>query len=311
MPTLVVAKIVCYFRKTGLIIDWHNFGHSILALKLGSNHPMIKMLRFYEVISCHFATAHFCVSTAMARTLSHIWHIQKPIFVIHDRPPSLFKPIESQKEKYRFLSSLPETSEHAKSIASGNSRLIVTSTSWTPDEDFSLLIDVLCRYSSMALSTHSDLPSLCVVITGKGPQKEQYLSLITTLMHKGKLKKVTLKTAWLQLEDYAKLLACSSLGISLHTSSSGLDLPMKVVDMFGAGLPVVGWNKYESWTELVTEGVNGLGFANADQFLSHLLALLAKDSDQLDILRGGALEESEYRWDDEWDSVASKAFEIL
>ena len=86
---------------------------------------------------------------------------------------------------------------------------------------------------------------------------------------------------------------------------------MKVVDMFGAGLPVAGWSEFEAWPELVTEGENGKGFASADGLLDILIEMFGGpvgESNELERLKRGAMIESERRWDEEWDAVAGKVF---
>ena len=309
IPTLVIASLVCFLRHTNLVIDWHNFGYSILALKLGEHHPVVRFSKWYERTFCKYATAHLCVTEAMASVLKEDFALRAPVLSLHDRPASHLEPITDTEVRQDVIKSLSETPSLA-SLKNDNFEILVSSTSWTADEDFSLLIDALCQYSTLATTTKSSLPPVLAIITGKGPQREMYLKKISDLEDTGRLQKVSIRTAWLSTENYAKLLAVASLGVSLHTSSSGVDLPMKVVDMFGAGLPVVGWNRFEAWPELVTEGVNGRGFGSADDLVEQLFDLFGNPP-KLEALRTGALKESSRRWDDEWDPVAGRLLSLI
>lgn len=310
IPTLAIAQFICFFRNTNFVIDWHNFGYSILALRLGNGHPLVIIASLYENLFARSAFAHFAVTNAMACVLKEKYGITAR--ALHDRPSTIFKPLDSD-ERMAFLSRLPETAQYAEDLSKGlksSWRLLVSSTSWTADEDFSILLDALVGYSSLATSK-TELPKILAIITGKGPLKEHYLSKVRALNQEKKLLNVVILTAWLTPEDYALLLGSADLGISLHTSSSGVDLPMKVVDMFGAGLPVVGWSKFEAWPELVKEAVNGRGFQNTEELLHLLVDLFLESEAELSNLKKGAIKESSYRWDDEWDGVAGKLFKLV
>ena len=253
-------------------------------------------------------TASFTVTDAMKKQLQEKpYTVRSPILTLHDRPASIFQPITDADKRKDFLEHLTETKPFASSILDGTTKLLVSSTSWTPDEDFNLLLEALCSYSTASTTTHTSLPAILAIITGKGPQKAHYLSMIDQLIKAGKLSNIHIKTAWLSTEDYATLLACADLGVCLHMSSSGVDLPMKVVDMFGAGLPVVGYAGYTSWSELVKENENGRGFITSEELSQALRELLGERNAQtLRRLRQGAIKEGSRRWDEEWDGFAGR-----
>lgn len=95
-------------------------------------------------------------------------------------------------------------------------------------------------------------------------------------------------------------------------SSSGLDLPMKVVDMFGCGLPVAAAS-FSCLSELVQENVNGVIFVSSKQLANQLIMLLTSvnndiaSNSQLCALADGALKFQNLRWETQWNQIALPA----
>jgi beta-1,4-mannosyltransferase len=91
--------------------------------------------------------------------------------------------------------------------------LLISSTSWTKDEDFGILLEALDEYNRAAYDTTNMLPKVFCVITGKGPLKEYYMRIIQSK----NFSCVTVCTIWLSAEDYPVLLGKSLLRMFLQS----------------------------------------------------------------------------------------------
>ncbi|KAG9034313.1 mannosyltransferase [Tulasnella sp. UAMH 9824] len=270
IPTLVVVQLASWLRGSKLIIDWHNLGYSILALKLGKEHFLLflRIPPFLPPLSSDFAPAIHPPSSTIrtAVTSGHVPLLGADIFSSSSSPVASFRP--------------------------DRPALVISSTSWTEDEDFGILINALKKYEMEAkrratANQGTALPKLLMVVTGKGPLRDSYMQRVLELENSENWQWVRCRSMWVEAADYPLLLGASDLGVSLHSSSSALDLPMKVVDMFGCGLPVCALD-FECLDELVRDGENGLVFTSADQLANQLLELLSgfpAEATKLDQLR--------------------------
>jgi beta-1,4-mannosyltransferase len=351
IPTLLVARLAAWKHRCALIIDWHNYGWSILAMGMRKDSTIVQLAEWYEWTMGSMADGHLCVTSAMREDL-RLHGVSDNVAVLHDRANPGFKRLNVQEahnflsylfnekaseeelpSKFRFqpaaalskwmtewmdpdvermdsvdsrfdaqllsthkasLRALDKTLFTFTSAKGGLAQwrpdrptLIVSSTSWTADEDFTILERAILEHdnkiavsrghaaspatqedgfelierqdgipskrggsrkkkrgasparsaaasTSSSLLSHGPLPRALYVITGKGDMREAFLERVSKLP----LRYSAVLTIFATPEDYRSILGVADLGVSLHTSSSGLDLPMKVVDMFGAGLPV-------------------------------------------------------------------------
>jgi len=314
IPTLSVVWFIAWVKGCSFVIDWHNYAFTILALNLKKDHILVRFSKWYEGFFGYMADEHFCVTEAMKDDLQMKWNIRAR--VLYDRPPERFR-TTSLTEKHELFKKLSQeypiftgsndgtvftklSTDGTPVLQEQCPALVVSSTSWTEDEDFSILLEALKKYE-LCKKDDTTLPDLVCAITGKGPQKEYYQQVL----NETEFSHVQVTTPWLEIEDYPRLIGSADVGICLHTSSSGLDLPMKVVDMFGCGLPVCAVH-FSCLHELVQQDVNGLVFQSSEQLSEQLVELLRgfpNSCTKLKQFRENLLQFQENRWHSNWTKV--------
>jgi len=330
IPSLFVARIVSWARGSAFVIDWHNLGYSLLQIKRSDRDIFVWVYKFIEIVCGCLANSGFAVTGAMAGYLQSNYRI--PTRILYDKPRSVanittlaeyhgfFTRLQDEKlvpgesllvvkewednERVCDVSTLFSLTRNGGKIELNPAAplLLISSTSWTPDEDFSVLLKSLPKINKELEKMNR---RMIIVITGKdeGSLKKEFFEAVAEM----NLTFIRVKSLFLSHADYLTLLSAADIGLCFHTSSSGLDLPMKVVDMFSAGLPVLAVHFPTLTDELVIEGKTGLTFKDSDDFLAKLSRMI-NDATMRQKMRDSIIEWSTNTWDKHWDDQALPLF---
>ena len=142
-------------------------------------------------------------------------------------------------------------------------------------------------------------------MTGDGQRRAEFERRFAGLP----ARRVHLRTRWLEPDEYPLVVGSADVGLCLHRSTSGLDIPMKVADLFGAGVPVCALDYGACLAERVRHADNGLLFSTARQLADILFDLFEgypADQSMLDRLRVGARKSARPTWDEGWTREAKR-----
>jgi beta-1,4-mannosyltransferase len=297
-PTLVVTWFSLRHRGVRFVIDWHNLGYTLLQLHLGQWHPAVRLARWFERHDARRVDANLAVSRGLAAFLESRFQV-KHAQVLYDRPASAFAPIE-RADRERFRQALfSRLGTRASTVG-----FIVCPTSWTEDEDFDVVIEAVMHLEERvrgweAGNSARRFPELMILVTGDGARRAEFERRFAGLP----ARRIQLRARFLEPEDYPRVVGSADLGLCLHRSSSGLDIPMKIADLFGAGVPVCALDYGACLAERVRHGDNGLLFSTGRQLADVLFDLFEQfpvDQKALDRLRNGARKLARPTWEEGW-----------
>jgi beta-1,4-mannosyltransferase len=297
-PTLVVTWFSLRHRGVRFVIDWHNLGYTLLQLHLGQWHPAVRMARWFERRDARRVDANLAVSRGLAAYLESRFQV-KQAQVLYDRPASAFVPIE-RADRERFRQALfSRLGTRASTVG-----FIVCPTSWTEDEDFDVVIEAVTHLEERIRGWEAGdnarrFPELVILVTGDGARRAEFERRFAGLP----ARRIQLRARFLEPDDYPRVVGSADLGLCLHRSSSGLDIPMKIADLFGAGVPVCALDYGACLAERVRHGDNGLLFSTGRQLADVLFDLFEQvpaDQKALDRLRAGARKLARPTWEEGW-----------
>lgn len=297
VPTLVVVCAAAWVRGAAVVVDWHNLGFKMFPRETSAFARLTK--RVERVVGSRFADLNLTVTAALKQWLQREFALQpSTVCVLHDRPFERFSVLGSgfARERLEDVLRLVGVS-YLDAFVNRTVLLAVTSTSWTEDEDFDMLLEACLAYKGKR--------KLHLVITGKGPLLVKYQPLLARFPN----SHCQLQSVWFSQQDYPTFLQACELGVSMHTSTSGLDLPMKVIDMFGSGLPVLA-KRFDCVQELVRPGENGMLFSSAAE-LAELLDSAGDGTLSLGEMQQHVKQHPLVGWQEHWNSTVKREFEAL
>ena len=301
LPAAGLAVLAAHVRRARLIVDWHNLSAAMLALRIGPDQFLVRAVERFERWLAGRAAANLCISEALRGRVQPSAKGGKCL-VLHDRPWRNPIPI-AEAERAAILSRILKVLRVPPAFPAEPTPVVIASpTSWSQDEDMTMLLDALAALDQGAAS----LPPLVLIATGLGPGRVPFEARARGIATPA----LRIATGWLPDDLYRDLLRAAHLGISMHRSASGLDLPMKIVDMIEADLPVLAYDYAPCLAELLPRE-RAAGLFTTAAGLAELLGTLLRDHPELTGLAGirAAMHGlAAPTWGEEWRRVALPVF---